>query len=161
MKVFEGKRDTAYRYFINKLKSEGNFKLDDIQPMELRKKLAQGESKGTSIYNMSSEELMMLCDFLGVREYMTGTNIINRTVNLLSYYLPTLLYTPWNMITRKSKDAPAVNWGRFLQYKDLPICKLNFGPFETLKRRFLLAQISKHIKNVKKVDTKLLTDGTV
>lgn len=109
VREFEGKRDEAYKYFIGKLKKEGNFKFDDIQPSELRLKLAEGDNKGTNIYSLTSDELIMLCDFLGVKEYKTGTNIVNRIANLFSYYLPTFLSIPWNLLTR-SKNQPLVNW---------------------------------------------------
>jgi hypothetical protein len=39
--------------------------------------------------------------------------------------------------------------------------KFNYSFFEKLKRFYLLSQISKHMGNVKKVDSKLLTDGSV
>lgn len=102
----------------------------------------------------------MLCDFLGVKEYKTGTNILNRSMNILSYYLPTFLSTPWDLATNKGHFSKAY-WTRFMAGKDLPMFKFNYGPFEILKRRFLMSQIEKHLKNVKKVDRKLLVDGTL
>lgn len=40
--------------------------------------------------NMSSDDLILVCRCLGVY-YVTGTHIINQTVNVLTYYIPTFI----------------------------------------------------------------------
>lgn len=126
-------------------------------PAEAKALLQKGDFKGVDYQSLSSDELATLCRALGAY-YVTGTHILNQTVNIVTYYLPTLLASLL-LLPFRARGAPAVDWSRFQMLQNFPLLKFNYQPFEFLKRRLLLAQLHSHLGSVRREDQHLLRNG--
>ena len=91
-------------------------------------------------------------EFLGA-PYITGTNTINKIVNLFTMTIPRLLIKSGRYLHSKwhqCKLTPYVDpW--WVQ-GDFRVFRFNYFPFEPLKRRFLIFQIRRHFRMLKKQD---------
>lgn len=88
---------------------------------------------GLDFTKMNSEDLITVSKFLGM-EIITGTYIMSKLLNI-TINTPIFLANLYKMATKKDK----------FKYIDFDL-KLNFGPFEILKRNLILLQIKRHIQ---------------
>ena len=86
---------------------------------------------------------------MGGGEFVTGTESINKMVNLFTLNIPRLLYKvlrwSWSKITRKDLAPYQDPWcirGNFR------IARFNYFPFEGLKRKFLIWQINRKFRRL-------------
>lgn len=89
---------------------------------------------------------MQVLQFLG-SPFITGTNTINKIVNLFTMTIPRVLIKFYRYLSSKwnrNKVPPYVDpwWikGNFRVFQ------FNYFPFEAIKRRFLIFQINLHFK---------------
>ena len=102
--------------------------------------------------NFNSDELIEVLRFLG-GSYLTGTATINKIVNLFTETIPRATIKInrylYGKITGKEL-APYKD--PFFVRGNFSIFKLNYFPFEYLKRQFLIFQINRKFKIIKQQD---------
>jgi hypothetical protein len=84
---------------------------------------------------------------------LTGTAIINKIVNLFTLNIPRVIIQlykyVYSKITRQKLEKYQDPW--FVK-GDFKVFKFNYFPFEYLKRKFLILQIDRHMKQIKDQD---------
>lgn len=85
--------------------------------------------------------------------YLTGTSIVNKIVNLFTMIIPRAMIKSSRYIYSK------INKKKISEYQDpwfvkgnFKIFKFNYFPFEYLKRKFLIFQINRNLKQIKEQD---------
>jgi len=165
--LLEKRQEQAFEYLEDKLmvlmrkvaKSEEEF----LDPTMFKKNFYEiyyEISKNLNYQDMSSDDLIQVANFLDV-QYFTGTESINKIVNIFTYYLPTftmkLCRWLWYRLIRRKEAPPFTD--PFLKWKDLDFLKFNYFPFEYLKKKFLMYQINQHLHQTKLEDEACLAHG--
>jgi len=124
-------------------------KLDQEQRIEeFIAKIGDISEPHMDLSKADSETLMKAGDFLGMN-LLTGTNLISTLVNT-TVNIPKQIGNLKNKVLGKSKRYET-------RTKQL---KLNYGPLEFFKRKFLSYQINKQLTKIRKQDQVIKSQGT-
>lgn len=116
---------------------------------EFLNKSSSNEELQTS--NLDSETLIEVGNFLGMN-LIKGTNIISTIFNS-SINLPINIYNIFRKIRKMKAYKPK---HKIFNHE----IKLNFGPFEFMKKKFLQYQINKHLNKIRNQDKAVSSFGT-
>jgi hypothetical protein len=99
--------------------------------------------------NFNSNELVKVLEFLGGGDFITGTETINKIVNLFTLNIPRLIVKIcrwiYSKITKRKLDLYK---DPFFVRGNFKLLRFDYMPFEFLKRRFLRWQISRKFKMI-------------
>ena len=100
---------------------------------------------------------MMVSDLLGMKP-ITGTLIINKIVNLFTLYIPRMFYKLFRALKYRNRKPPAYKDPKWIK-GDFKFLKLNYFPFEFIKRQLLIFQIERHLTRVAREDSAFEANG--